>query len=222
MHKSAFGIEIEKKQLPKIIEKCNKDLPLSDLCTIFEVDYKIDAKILTALDVSAVAENYKIWGNNVKEPVFYISNLEINADEITAYGENKGFIRFVYNNIPFIKKYAPYGMFEEMTMRSRHTLGKNTKRLKLNIIGNFILNEYNGNLIPQVKIQEFDVEEIKDFVVEIKDQTIYNDKKEKNVGLQQINSKKVNEDFVWAMNEKTTEKEVKKKKVVEIDDDFVF
>ena len=46
-----------------------------------------------------------------------------------AYGENKGFIRFVYNKIPFIKKYCPKGDWEQMTLRGRNMLGENKKDL---------------------------------------------------------------------------------------------
>lgn len=216
-HASACGIEFEKNKLDEIIARCNQDMPLDTLCTIFEVDYAIEAENLTKENVSSVAESYKVWGNNVKEPLFYISGIEISASEINAYGDNQGFIRFVYNGIPFIRKYAPHGMFEEMTLKTRNTLGENTKRLKLNIIGNFVLNEYNGEFLPQVKIQEFDVEEVSIPV----DVQIENDlKKSKNKRVVKAVPVSDNENFDDDFNELALIK--KKKPKIDIDDDFVF
>ena len=68
-----------------------------------EVDYEIEANKLKEKDLINIANAYEIWGNSVPEPTFAITNLRIKAKDIMAYGENKGFIRFVYNKIPFIK-----------------------------------------------------------------------------------------------------------------------
>lgn len=106
-----------------------------------------------------MANAYEIWGNFVNEPIFAITNIRINASDINAYGENKGFIRFVYNKIPFIKKYCPKGDYDQMTLFDRRILGKNTKDLVLNVIGKFVLNEYEGKVFPQVKILYYDSQE---------------------------------------------------------------
>ena len=44
-------------------------------------------------------------------------------------------------------------------MRDRNTLGENKKQLQLNIIGNFVVNEWNGNKYPQVKIKYYESRE---------------------------------------------------------------
>ena len=76
--KNIFVISYDCDNLGDYFKKCNEDLPLEELCTIYEVDYAIEASNLTKEDVMAVAESYRIWGNNIKEPTFYISNVEIN------------------------------------------------------------------------------------------------------------------------------------------------
>jgi single-stranded-DNA-specific exonuclease len=158
-HASAFGIEIEKSKIKELIDFCNAQISVDDLVTIHEVDYEIDANKLTSKDVKMVADSYSIWGSYVTEPLFAITGLKIDADEIKAYGENKGFIRFVYKGIPFIKKYCPKGDWEEMTLRDRKVLGKNTKKLELNLLCHFVLNEYEGKVTPQVKIMFYDSQE---------------------------------------------------------------
>lgn len=172
-HSNAFGLKIEKDKIEELTDYCNEHLKLSDLVTIHEVDYEVEASKLKEKDLVDVANAYAIWGNSVNEPTFAITNLRIKANEIQAYGENKGFIRFVYNKIPFIKKYCPKGDFEQMTLKDRKILGTNTKDLVLNIIGKFVLNEYEGNVFPQVKILYYDSQEYVPSEDEIDDDFVF-------------------------------------------------
>lgn len=107
--------------------------------------------------VKQVAENHKVFGGNgVPEPLFAISNLHINANEINGYGPNAGFIRFVYNGITFVKKYCPIGDYDKMTFRDRKTFGVNKKPLVLNLICQFVLNSWEDKINPEVKILFYD------------------------------------------------------------------
>ena len=158
-HASACGIEIPKDKVEDAIKYFNEKIPVESLCTVYPVDWEIDAINLKEKYVNEVAENYKIWGNDVSEPVFMIKNIHINASNINGYGENNGFIRFVYKDIPFIKKYCRHDEFENMTCKTRATFGENKKDLTLNIIGQFVLNSWEDKIFPQVKILYFDAQE---------------------------------------------------------------
>ena len=60
-----------------------------------------------------------------------------------------------------------------MTLRGRNMLGENKKDLVLNIIGKFVLNEYEGNVFPQVKILYYDSQEYVPTEDEIDDDFIF-------------------------------------------------
>lgn len=158
-HENAFGVSLAKKDLSKAIELCNEKLKLDDLVTIHEVDYEVKAENLTCKAVMKVAESYEIWCKGVPEPTFVITDIQIPAKDIIGYGENNGFIKFNYNGIDYIKKYCCKGEWEEMTLRDRNVLGENKKILHMTIIGNFVLNEWDGQRYPQVKIKYFESEE---------------------------------------------------------------
>lgn len=158
-HENAFGVSLAKKDLSKAIELCNEMLKLDDLVTIHEVDYEVKAENLTCKAVMKVAESYEIWCKGVPEPTFVITDIQIPAKDIIGYGENNGFIKFNYNGIDYIKKYCCKGEWEEMTLRDRNVLGENKKILHMTIIGNFVLNEWDGQRYPQVKIKYFESEE---------------------------------------------------------------
>lgn len=158
-HPSAFGVAIKKEDLPIAIERCNQKLKLDDLTTIHQVDYEVKADQLTPQTVLKVANSYEIWGKGVPEPSFVITNIVIPAKDIIGYGDNKGVIRFTYNGVDYIKKYCCKGEWEEMTLRNRNVLGENKKTLSLTVIGNFVLNEWEGQRFPQVKIKFFESNE---------------------------------------------------------------
>jgi len=160
-HASAFGIEIDKDKVDLVSEKCNELIKPEDLITIYPVDYEINANQLTEKMVQEVANAYEIWGNKVDEPVFVITDINIPAKEITGYGENNGFIKFNYNGIDYIKKYCLKDDYDNMTLTDRHMLGINNKKLHMTVIGNFTLNFYEGNKYPQVRINKFYSEELK-------------------------------------------------------------
>lgn len=165
-HDNAGGVFLRKDALESVIKKCNEMLPVDELCTIHTVDWEIPANKLKREYVQEVAENYAVFGSTVPEPLFAISDLRINASKINGYGENNNFIRFVHNGIVYVKKYCSASDFDTMTMKDRSVLGVNKKNLKLNIIGQFVLNSWEDKINPEVKILYFDVCEDTDVVEE--------------------------------------------------------
>jgi len=158
-HENAFGVKLQKKDLGEAIRLCNQKLKLDSLVTIHEVDYEVNADNLTPKSVMKVAESYDIWGKGIPEPTFAITNIQIPAKDIVGYGKNNGFIKFNYNGVDYVKKYCCKGEWETMTLRDRNILGENKKILHMAIIGNFVLNEYEGQRYPQVKIKFYYTEE---------------------------------------------------------------
>lgn len=185
-HSNAGGWFCSKDKLNDVIKKCNELMPVENLCTIHQVDWEIPANKLKRAYVQEVAENYAVFGNGIPTPMFVITDLHITANQINGYGENNGFIRFVYNGVTFVKKYCPIGDYDKMTMRDRKTFGVNKKPLVLNIIGQFVLNAWEDKINPEVKILFYDVKEdkdneIDDFIGEIK-----NEKKNVNKNVNKI------------------------------------
>ena len=219
-HSNAGGVFLKKDKLEEAIEKCNEMLPLEDCRTIYQVDWTIPANEMQNNYVREVAENYRIWGNTVPTPTFAISNLHINASQITAYGDNKSFIRFQHNGVTYIKKYCHASDYDNMTLRDRKTFGVNKKNLVLNLICQFQLEVWENKTYPEVKILNYDVvEDNDDDKFEFAEPKITNskvDKVEKNT-----KSKLVKVDLEDEVDWDEIDKP-KKRKVVIDDNDFVF
>lgn len=192
-HEDAFGVQFKQQDLQKIIDNCNRQMPLDQLTTIYEVDWEILASQLKKEYIEEVANNYEVFGSTVPQPMFAIKGIRINAMDVQAFGENSNYIRFVYNNIPFVKKYCKKTDYEELTLRTRNILGLNKKELEVDIIGEFVLNYYNDKINAEVKIVDFASKEVKK-------ETKNDDFEVENV---KIEAKKVNkreilfEDFDW-------------------------
>lgn len=224
-HSNAAGVTVKKDKLEEAIEKCNQMLPLEDCTTVFPVDWEIPANEMQNNYVREVAENYRIWGNTVPTPTFAISNLRINASQITAYGDTKSFIRFQHNGVTYIKKYCPASDYDNMTLRDRKTFGVNKKNLKLNLICQFQLEVWENKTYPEVKILNYDVVEDNDDNFEFAETSktsktteskVTNSKIDKNTK-SKLAKVDLEEDIDWDEIEKP-----KKKKVIIDDDDFVF
>ncbi len=158
-HSNACGVKLKQDKVQIVRDKCNELLKDEEIVTVHDVDYEISADKLSPKNILEVASAYNIWGNKVSEPVFAITNIDIIGKDIIAYGDNKNFIKFKYNNVDFIKKYCSKGEFEEMSLRDRTILGENLKQLRLTVIGNFVFNDWDGNKHPQIKIKYFYTEE---------------------------------------------------------------
>lgn len=172
MHSNAAGISLKKANLGNIIAKCNELLPPDSLTTIHEVSWQIPANKMKTQYVKEVAESFAVWGNTVPEPTFIITDLHINASQITGYGDTKSFIRFQNNGVTYIKKYCASGEYDKMTMHDRKTFGTNKKNLVMNIIGQFHMEEWEGKQYPEVKILFYDVTEEKDYISDADDEDV--------------------------------------------------
>lgn len=64
-----------------------------------------------------------------------------------------------------------------MTLRDRNILGENKKILRLTVIGNFVLNEWEGQRYPQIKIKFYEsreyINEGKNNIIDIDDDFLF-------------------------------------------------
>jgi single-stranded-DNA-specific exonuclease len=160
-HDNSFGVTLPANNLPALLDYFDERYPLSSLQTVYTVDYEVKGMRLRPKDVERVANNYAVWGNQtVPEPLFAVTDIYIDAKDIHSCGESGLYIRFTYNGVDYIKKYCRSTEYNDITLRDRHVMGENRKHLKLTVLGNFSLNEWEGERYPQVVIQHWYSEEV--------------------------------------------------------------
>jgi single-stranded-DNA-specific exonuclease len=163
-HEVAAGIKIPKANVGRLIELCNEKIDTTNLVNVHEVDYEIQAEHLSKANITRVAEAYKVWCKNVPEPLFVITDLIVNTEEINGYSKDGsdyvGFIKFRYKGVDFIKKYCAKTDYAAITCNDRRTFGKNKGDVRLTVICSFQLAKYEDTVYPQAVIRYFESEPV--------------------------------------------------------------
>ena len=146
-HGNAFGIQINESKINDLYTLIGKFELSNEL--IYEVDGVFNEKTLNKAIIESVAKHSDIWGTSVKEPLFAVDNITVNADDIELMGKNKNTIKIKYKDISFIKFKSSEDEYNAIV--------KN-KAIKLTVIGRFGLNEYNGNSYPQITVEDMKYE----------------------------------------------------------------
>lgn len=159
-HDDAFGFEITKENIILTHDKANEILKNVAIEDVYKVDYEIPVGRLKVKYVEQVAQWQNLWGNKLHEPLFAITDIYISTDKIKLIGSKKNIIKFESNNITFIKKYANEEIYNNMILKQTKGLSKKrVERVKIDIIGKFVENEWDNNKYTQIEIIDYNVKE---------------------------------------------------------------
>lgn len=159
-HSNAFGFEIEEKNIPITLQKANKALEKIKIEDVYKVDYEIPIGRLKNKHVEQVGRWQELWGNQLDEPLFAITDIYISTDKIKLIGSKKNLIKFEANNVAFVRKYANEDIYNAMILKKSKGLNrKRVDRVKLDVIGKFTINAWEDKEYPQIEIVDFNVVE---------------------------------------------------------------
>lgn len=167
-HDNAGGFELSSK----VIEKTQKELDLIlqevKIEDTYLVDYEIPVGRLKERHVIQVGQWANIWGNTLRKPLFAVTDIALNIEDIKILGEKRNLIKFEKNignnKISFIKKFAGEEVYNKMIMKQSKGLSKRkSNKIKMDIIGEFAINKWNDSEYPQIEIVDFNVYEGKEF-----------------------------------------------------------
>lgn len=143
-HAGAFGCAIKEDMLRSICEKYKG-------CTVTDDEYYLVDRAyentVSAYDILSVSELDRYWSRGFDKPVFYIKITNLNGSEIDIIGQKRNTIRIKHNNITYLKFKCEENEIENI---------KNQKINEVEMIGHFSINEWNGNIYPQVIIKHLE------------------------------------------------------------------
>ncbi|MGL5765349.1 MAG: DHH family phosphoesterase [Sarcina sp.] len=147
-HPNSFGFEIHKDNIPKLINYLDKVFESINETDgkEYEVDLILDNDNLDESIVEEICAYEDEWGNGLDEPLLVFKDLELNSFDIHLLGGRAKNIKFKYQGIDFIKKYAKVDTYNEMTAK---------EECNITLIGKCVNNIYNGYVNPQVEIVDF-------------------------------------------------------------------
>ena len=159
-HSEAFGFEIKEENVSITKQKVNKILEKVKIEDVYKVDYEIPVGRLKNKHVEQVGKWQDLWGNQLDEPLFAITDIYISTDKIKLIGSKKNLIKFEANNIIFVKKYVNEEIYNSMILKKSKGLNKKRAgRVKLDIVGKFVVNTWEDKGYPQIEIVDFNVVE---------------------------------------------------------------
>lgn len=159
-HGNAFGFEITKENIILTCDKANEILKDVEINDVYKVDYQIPVGRLKNKHVEQIGKWQDLWGNQLDEPLFAITDIYISIDKIKLIGSKKNIIKFDANNITFIMKYVNEEIYNSMILKQAKGLNKkHIQRVKLDVIGKFVINEWENNEYPQIEIIDYNVVE---------------------------------------------------------------
>lgn len=145
-HAGAFGCEIKSEELEALCRSHKGETLIDSDCHMVDKAY-IDK--VSAYDIMQVDELNKHWSRGFDKPLFYIKLSHINDKNVDIIGQKQNTIRIKHDNITYLKfKCDPQEIqkVKECMIRS------------IELVGSFAINEWNGNLYPQVIIKDFEFE----------------------------------------------------------------
>lgn len=150
-HEGAFGAGIKDNQVKDFIEYSNAELANFDFTPKYYIDLEYQADLLTSIEVLGLASYDNLWGQGVEEPFVLVKDIRLTKDNISLLKETTLKITLPADgqDISLIK----FGSSKEEYDLLYSDLGYVT----INVIGHFQKNVWNGNISPQILIEDYEI-----------------------------------------------------------------
>ena len=150
-HPNAFGLKILKQDLPQFIEKTNEQLVDMSDEAIYYVDYAFKGHDVDAQIILDIANMSDYWGTELNEALVAVEKLKVTPDMVEIYRKTSNTIKITLNNgISLMKFNADEELCDKLTKN-------NSGYMELDIVGKCNQNEWNGNVTPQIFIEDFNI-----------------------------------------------------------------
>ena len=150
-HDQAFGFSIPAKKVHDLIDNSNTQLSNYNFSeSFYDVNFERAAvdKDLIPL-VMEIGNAPEVWGQNNKEALIYIKDINIKKNEIQVIGRNLDTLKFEKFGITYIKFFAK-DMIQQLEQYDN---------IKIEVVGKANLNEWGGRITPQIMIENYEIKD---------------------------------------------------------------
>lgn len=149
-HQNAFGLSIPDVNINKFIEVTDYILKDMQSEPVYYVDYifkGVDVEAEKILDIAWLSD---LWGQNIEESLICIEDLKVTKDNLTLMSpDKKPTLKITLPNRLALIKFGSSQEEYESLLSSGY--------MKMNVIGKCNANEWNGNVTPQLLIEDYEI-----------------------------------------------------------------
>lgn len=150
-HATAFGVAILNENMEKFVTLTNELLKDQLFVQTTLVDFIWDGMDLNYYDILDLGLAKSLWGQNLDEPVIAIENIKLTTNNIQLLKGNT--VKITLNDgISLIK----FRVSEEECDKIYPDING---RITINILGKCSINEWMGNISPQILIDDWEIVE---------------------------------------------------------------
>lgn len=150
-HANAFGSGIRDDKFAEFINYSNNALKDFDFSPYYRVDFIFSSDEVKPDDILGLANFKHLWGQGVEEPMIVVENVKVCKEHLVLMARDRN---------PTLKITLPNGM-SLIKFRSSdeeyNNLYSELGCVTLNIVGKCERNEWNGNITPQIIIENYEV-----------------------------------------------------------------
>lgn len=149
-HQNAFGLSIPDVNIQKFIEVTDYILKDMQSEPVYYVDYIFKGVDVNADKILDIAWLSDLWGQNMEESLICIEDLRVTKDNLTLMSpDKKPTLKITLpNRLALIKFGSSQEEYESLL---------STGYMKMNVIGKCNANEWNGNVTPQLLIEDYEI-----------------------------------------------------------------
>ena len=151
-HQGAFGLGIPADKIEEFLAITDEMLKDMSDEPIYYVDYVYENTDVPGQDILDIAYLNELWGKDMDEPKVALKGLKLKKEMITIY-DKKGALTLkitLPNRVSLIKFRAPEELCDMLQ-------NQNPGYYTMNIIAECAANEYNGYVMPQLKIKDWEI-----------------------------------------------------------------
>ena len=150
-HNNAFGVEIERTQIPKLIQMLNKMVD-STIDPFIQADFIIDADDLCFETVADFAKSVRPFcGEGFPEPIVVVENIVIRRDQVKLMGGGTSWKIITDDDVEIVKFGVP-----QCDLVVRWYSDTEDETLCMTAAGTIGMNQWGGILKGQLVVKEYE------------------------------------------------------------------
>lgn len=155
-HDNAAGFSIPRENVQKSIKAINKKWENINFTSIYNVDFEKNADEIGISFIKEIDDMKYIFGQGVKEPLVYISDIPVYKDSTFIMGKELNSWKTIHNDEVAYVKFSVDRDTDDIINMVGNSSEEDDLLGYMNVVGTVGLNNYKGILTAQVVVKDYE------------------------------------------------------------------